>query len=607
MTSGLPPFPGEGEGGAGSDAFQFGEEQVRKLLAENAALERTLQELSLGLDSHSIVATTDRRGYILQANDRFAEISKYSHEELIGAPQNIVNSGVHPKEFFREMWATIGRGRIWQGEICNRAKDGSKYWVATTIVPLLGDDGRPERYLSIRTDVTKLRLTEMRVRKLAYYDMLTGLPNRSFMVKHLNESVVGDGEEFQAYLTVGFEDLLVINDAFGYEMGDRTLRCIAQVLTDMVEVPDGPSSVGLVPQEVARVGSNAFGLHFAELGTARAEAEQRVQALSEPLIHNVNEAVRGCLGNVIEADLRVGYVLYRASDGLDGAQVFTRAEIARRRTVVTQLMTQPLAFDEQMVSETQERVTLMFDLRRGIERGDLRLYLQPIVCSDRSVGGFEALLRWQDPRRGLVLPGDFVPLAESTGLIVDIGAWVLDQACRTLADWAEDERTRDWFISVNVSEQQLRQRDFPETVRSALRRSGARAELLKLEVTETMIHRDVGRTVAMLHELRADKVEISLDDFGVGYSSLGYLKWLPVQTLKIDRTFITNVVNDPIDSAMVRAMVDMAHVMGVKVVAEGIETPAQFAKLKDFGADRFQGFLFGRPAPIRVEEFFSEA
>lgn len=605
MSPSVPPLRGGNDDGERAEASTFGEEQVRQLLAENTALERTLTELRLGLDAHSIVATTDRKGNILEVNDRFTEISKYSRDELIGAPQSIVNSGTHPRSFFKSMWATIGRGQIWQGEICNRAKDGSKYWVATTIVPLLGDDGRPERYLSIRTDVTQLRETEMRVRRLAYFDNLTSMPNQSFMVKHLAETAGAFGDELQAYLTLSLEDLITINDAFGYDMGDQTLRSIARLLTRIGESSEGESPISLVPEVVARVGSNAFGMHFVGLGKDRAAAERRIEEISAPLVRAVNETVRTCLGNVIEADLRVGYVLYRGTDQLDGAQVFTRAEIARRRTFVTKMVRQPHVFDEQMILDTQDRVNLIFDLRRGVECGDLRLYMQPIVGPEAGVLGFEGLLRWEDATRGLVRPDQFIPLAESTGMIVEIGAWVLDEACRTLAEWAGHERTRDWFVAVNVSEQQLRQTDFADTVRGALRRHGARPELLKLEVTETMIHRDVDRTVAVLRELRAEQIEISLDDFGVGYSSLEYLKWLPVQNLKIDRTFIATVVEDPLDAAMVQAMVNLAHVMGINVVAEGVETEAQFAKLREYGVDRFQGFLFGKPEPSTIEGFRS--
>ncbi|MBN9612791.1 MAG: EAL domain-containing protein, partial [Actinobacteria bacterium] len=441
MNPAVPSLRGGDEDGERAEASTFGEEQVRQLLAENTALERTLTELRLGLDAHAIVATTDRKGNILEVNDRFTEISKYSREELIGAPQSIVNSGVHPKSFFKTMWATIGRGQIWQGEICNRTKDGNKYWVATTIVPLLGDNGKPQRYLSIRTDVTQLRETERRVRRLAYFDNLTSMPNQSSMVKHLAETADSFGDEFQAYLTLSLEDLITINDAFGYDMGDQTLKGIARLFTRIAEESAAESSIGAVPDVVARVGSNVFGMHLTGLGRDSGAAERRIAELSARLTHLVNETVRSCLGNVIEADLRVGYVLYRGIDGLDGAQVFTRAEIARRRTFVTKMVGQPHAFDEQMILDTQDRVNLIFDLRRGVECGDLRLYMQPIVGPDGEVLGFEGLLRWEDPTRGLVRPDQFIPLAESTGMIVEIGAWVLDEACRTLAEWAEHAHT----------------------------------------------------------------------------------------------------------------------------------------------------------------------
>lgn len=599
-----PVVAGVGSARKRPDLTSFGEAHVRQLIAENAALERTLHELRLGLDSHSIVAITDRRGYILEANERFVELSQYTLDELIGAPQSIVNSGVHPKSYFKEMWATIGRGHIWQGEICNRAKDGSKYWVATTIVPLLDRSGKPERYLSIRTDVTKLRETELRVRKLAFFDTLTGMPNRARMVKHLAEvpsAGIQPSEEYQAYLAVSFEDLSLLNDAFGFETGDRALRSIAQMLTDMVELPAGESSIGVAPTMAARVGSNTFGLHFARLGTDPAGAEAQIEELAAPLTAKINAAVRSSIGHTVDADMRIGYTLYRTQDELDGAQVFTQAEIARRRAFATRLSGEPNAFSPQMLEVTQARVNLLFDLRHAIEEGNLRLYLQPIVNGDAALVGYEALLRWEDPIRGLVQPDDFIPLAESTGLIVEMGAWVIDEACRILAEWAEREETRDLFLSINVSEQQLRQDNFVETVLDALGATGARPELLKLEVTETMIHSDVDRTVAALQELRDRHVQVALDDFGVGYSSLGYLKWLPVHTLKIDRTFIRNIVEDPIDASMVKAIVDLAHIMGVVIVAEGVETEAQFAKLRSFGTDLFQGYYFGRPAPLTAE------
>lgn len=448
------------------------------------------------------------------------------------------------------------------------------------------------------SDAAKLVDARLRVLRLAYRDGLTGMANRSAMVKHLAETVDAADPGFQAYLTVSFEDLGLVNDFFGFEMGDRALRSIAELLTDMIEVPDGESSLGVAPVAVARVGSNVFGLHFGGLSDSREAAETEVHELAEPLFTKINAALRSCLGNVVDADLRIGYVLYRAADGLDGAQIFTRAETARRRALSPRVSREPVGFDAQMTEAMQHRANLLFDLRHSLEDGNMRVHYQPIVDADRHIQGYEALVRWDDPVRGLVQPDDFVPLTESTGLIVEIGAWVLEEACRTLAGWSRNDETAGLFVAVNVSEQQLRQPDFAETVREALRRTGARPELLKLEVTETMIHSDVDRTVAVLQDLRTDDIEISLDDFGVGYSSLSYLKWLPVQNLKIDRTFVMNLVEDPLDAAMVEAIIALGHVMGVSVVAEGVETEEQFARLREFGADRFQGFLFGRPGEL---------
>lgn len=242
-------------------------------------------------------------------------------------------------------------------------------------------------------------------------------------------------------------------------------------------------------------------------------------------------------------------------------------------------------------------------LRDGFENGDLHLYLQPIVGADRSVLGFEALVRWEGEDRVLVPPADFVPVAEYTGLIVDIDAWMLEEVCRLLASWSKNERSRELFIAVNVSEQQLRSGCFAEQVRSALARHGVRPQLLGLEVLENMIQRDIARTIEALNELRADGHEISLDDFGVGYSSLGRLKRLPVQNIKIDRSFVEDVAEDPLDVAIVEAIVHIARAIGMSATAEGVETEEQFARLQSLGVDRYQGFLFGRPGPVEAVRF----
>lgn len=586
-------------------ADPLGEERVRQIIVENVRLDRMLRDLQVGLDSHSIVVFTDTKGIILECNDKFVELSKYSREELIGAPQRIVNSGYHPRSFFDDMWSTISAGKIWQGTICNRAKDGTEYWVATTIVPIFDGRGKIERYLAIRTDVSQLRIAERRVRRLAYIDQLTGLPNRAMMLSHLSRSAAEETDKARVYITAEFDDLPTINDTFGFAAGDRFLRRVAEQLNDLVEV--GPAEradypLPYPPDLIARVGSASFGVVFSGLAGDDAEVRREVIDLAKKLCSVLDRTIEDELGESIEPLIRTSYVVYRPGSGCDGADIFTQAEIARRHAPeVTRFEgRQPVAFEQRMIDEARLRSDLVLDLRRDVAAGQLRLFLQPVVNAEREVQGYEALVRWMHPERGLVLPGEFIALAEQTGLIIEIGDWVLNESCRILGEWAKRPETRHLTISVNVSERQLRHQILLSSVRGSLQRHGVPPDRLKLEVTESELHTDIDRSVEILRELRAEGVQIALDDFGTGYSSLNHLNRLPVQQLKIDRSFITAIVENEKDAAIVGTIVELAQQVGLHVVAEGIETAEQFQALQAFNIDSYQGFLFGKPAPIEV-------
>jgi len=587
-----PESPAQGEGG---ETNSSSEELIGRLWKENQQLGRTLRELRRGVDTHSIITITDRRGVILEANSKFVEISRYAHDEIVGAPQNLVNSGTHAKEFYRKLWRTIQNGEVWHGELCNRAKDGSLFWIDTTIVPLVDEAGVPERYMSIGTDVSQLRRTERRVRKLAFFDQLTELPNRAAIIKHLNEAAARPGDDVRAMLTIAFEDLPLVNDAFGYEMGDRMLRVVAEALGGLIEQR---GQLSKAPSTVGRISSKNFALCFRGLGSTREEADARVREIVPYLVTRLDEVMKENLGTLFEANLRIGYVLYQAADRLEGEEIFARAQMAWRRAQPAPGSLEPVGFDEQMIAETNARVSRVFDMRRGIAQGEMALFLQPIVDASRAKVGLEALVRWQDPSRGLVMPDDFIPLAERTGLIIEIGTWVLDEACRILAGLGRDPSTEHLIMSVNVSELQLRTPCFVETVLDAVHRHGVRPERLKLEVTESMVHADFEHTVEKLERLRSEKIEIALDDFGEGYSSLSALRNLPVRLLKIDRSLVADVVEDRRCAAMVSTVVDMAHQLDLVVVAEGVETEEQFDVLQRFSVDNYQGYLFGRPAHV---------
>lgn len=577
----------------------FGEQRVRQLVTETIRNERTLNELQLGVDAHSVLAFTDPQGVILEVSDMYLELSGYSREELVGAPASIVNSGRHPPSFFAEMWQAIARGRIWQGTICNRAKDGTECWVAATIVPLLDAEGRIERYLSIYTHVSQLQSAETRLRKLAYSDQLTDLPNRAAMLMHLSDRVGRDARSTGLYVTAEFDDLAMIKDMFGFAAGDRFLCRAAEQLGTLTR-RDSP--LDQQADLVARVDPSAFGIAFSGLPGDLEETGRRCEELARGVCALFEEAVKAEFGRGIEPGVRVGYVAYPPGGELDGADVFTRAEIARRHlaTVPSRSRAGIAVFEQRMVDEARARADLVSDLREGVAENKLRLYLQPIVDAEREVVGYEALLRWIDPERGILPPSQFMHLAEETGLIVEIGEWALDEACRILAIWAKYPATSGYTISVNVSVRQLRSKTFVGSVRAALQRHGVAPERLRLEVTESELHTDLEQSVEILQELSAERVQIALDDFGTGYASLNHLNRLPVQQLKIDRSFITEITGSITNMAIVAAIVHLARLMRLSVVAEGVETEEQFDALLSLGVDAFQGYLFGKPEPLGV-------
>lgn len=579
------------------------------LRSQHTASAQVLDEIMYALDTTSIVAITDRRGILTHVNDRFCEISQYRREELLGQTHNIINSGHHPKEFFKEMWRVIGRGEVWKNEICNRAKDGSQYWVDTTIIPLLDERGKPERYVSIRTEETQRHEAEERVRRLAYFDSVTGLVNRESMLRTIDSVFsVGSGAGFHAFVSVSVDELSVVNDAFGFEAGDRLLLESAHRL----------SEADMSGATIGRIGSNTFGVLLPDLGADCLAAAVACRALIDRVLAALSGPMELASDVLVDVSASVGYVVWTgvgigpepvhtggtrcpANDYIvsdDPHEVVKCSEIARKRVRREGGTHRVRQFEQRMLHEARDRVRLISELHRGIERGELRLFAQPIVDRERRVIGEEGLIRWFSSALGTVAPADFIPLAEQTGAIVEIGEWVLEQACRTLSDWSIDPALTDLTFSVNLSERQLRVDGFGERVSEIIDRHGVRPDRLTLELTESVLHTDLDRTVGLLGMLRRQGVKSSLDDFGTGYSSLSYLQQLPVQQLKIDRSFVSSVVEDAQAAAIAETIVWLGRAFNLQIVAEGVETEGQFAKLREIGVDAFQGYLFGRPRPI---------
>ncbi|MCZ8293996.1 MAG: EAL domain-containing protein [Hylemonella sp.] len=583
----IAPERGPDDQITGAIAVAIDTTELRQLQTQLMDSMHEVADLKTALDAHAIVAITDARGVITSVNERFCHISKYAREELIGQTHRLINSGHHPASFFHELWRTIASGKVWSGEICNRAKDGSIYWVHTTIVPYLDESGRPQRYVAIRADITERKRVELQVEQMAYQDALTGLPNRHLLMDRLEQSLVVSARSgsYGALLFLDLDHFKEVNDSLGHERGDELLKLVARRLCERVRQSG----------TVARLGGDEFVVLLSDLGATEAEATTRAGLLGEDLVRTLSEPY-GLGPAEINSTPSIGVVMYQGQ-GLLAEELLKQADMALYQAKDAGRATLCF-FDPAIQAAFEKRLALEADLRLALGLGQFEVFYQPIVNSRRQTVGVEALLRWRHPERGMVSPGDFIPLAEKTGLIVPIGQWVIDQACAQMVQWRVDPVRSAWQIAVNVSARQFRQPDFVLQVKKAMNHGQIRAGYLKLEITESSLQDNLAETVEKMKLLRAHGVRFAIDDFGTGYSSLSYLKTLPIDVLKIDRSFVSHVDSNEDDTAIAKTILSLAAHLGLDVVAEGVETEAQFTALCAYGCHLFQGYLLGRPVPV---------
>jgi diguanylate cyclase (GGDEF)-like protein/PAS domain S-box-containing protein len=542
----------------------------------------TLRKLSQAVEqSASTIVITDLEARIEYANQAFTRATGYSLEEAIGQNPKLLHSGKTPQSTYDDMWEHLTSGRVWRGEFVNRRKDGSEYTESVLISPVFDAVGRPTNYLAIKEDITQRKLDEQRIERLAHFDALTNLPNRKLFASRC-EQALGLSERSHQPLAVLYMDLdhfKHINDSLGYRVGDAFLVEVAQRLKsalrdeDTLSRPGGDEFVLVLPYTDAK-------------GAAHA-AERLRGLLASPC--QVGE-------HSLAISASIGIAVY-PEDGRDFDTLAQRADIAMHRAKQDGRNSYRF-FTAEMQNQSARILQLESALRQALERRELHLCFQPQVSIDgQRLVGAEALLRWNHPQLGAISPAEFIPIAESSGLILPIGEWVLRTAARQMKRWLAQGYPPEMTMAVNLSLVQFRHPGLVELVNDVLRETGLPPRCLELELTESVAMQQPTAAIAVVRRLRALGVQLSIDDFGTGYSSLSYLKQFEVHKLKIDQSFVRHINADGHDQSIVRAVIGMAASLGMLTIAEGVETAAQRAELERLGCDEVQGYLFGKPLP----------
>ncbi|MBQ5949913.1 bifunctional diguanylate cyclase/phosphodiesterase [Massilia sp. ST3] len=546
-----------------------------------AQMEAQLAHQSQILDQiHESVLTMDQMGYITSWNRGAEELFGYSALEAIG--RNILFLYADEEEGFHDVFAEQG-GRMM--EVRRRKKSGEVFWASLSLSPLRDLAERPIGLIAYLTDITERKQAEEQLHHLAYYDELTGLPNRTLFARLVDQAlmVAQRNEAHGCLLFIDLNRFKRINDTLGRRIGDELLRQVAQRFRDTLRDED----------VVARLSGDEFAVGLFDI-RQHFEATTVAQKLQ-----NVLDAPFYIAGHDLRVGASIGISVY-PQNGNDAETLLGLADIAMERAKKDDANPdRSVAFySDDMNQGMQERMRIETGLRHALGNGELTLYYQPKfeIGSDRIVGA-EALVRWVHPQRGLVPPGEFIPLAESTGLIVQVGEWVLEQACAQAAIW-QKAGLPPFRLAVNVSAREFTQ-SLPARVADTLRRYQLDPSWLELEITESTLMHDIGRVTGIMDRLTALGVALSLDDFGTGYSSLSYLKRFPIHTLKIDRSFTTGIPADASDCAIAGTIISMARQLGLRVIAEGVETVDQLDFLRESGCDEVQGYLYSKPLPAQ--------
>lgn len=553
------------------------------------AILRNREELRIAATAFNVqegITVTDPNGRILKVNHAFTRLTGFKPYEVIGLTPAVLSSGRQDQNFYKNMWNHLKKNGSWQGEIWNRRKSGELYAEWLTISAVYDEKGRVTHYVGAFLDITQRKEDEEKIRKLAFYDPLTGLPNRRLLMDRLEHAFATSARvnRYGAVLFIDLDNFKTLNDTKGHDMGDQLLVEVAQRLKIKTRESD----------TVVRLGGDEFVVLFEGLNADLQRASLEAEHLAEGIRDSLNAPY--CFDDYTHhSSPSIGIALFighevSMDDLLKNADnAMYQAKNAGRNTI--------RLFDPQMQLALEERLALEENLRHAVKKKQLELYYQPQVSDQGDIVGAELLIRWHHPQRGMISPAEFIPIAEESGLIVEIGNWVLEQACYRLSEWRKDERLAKLILAANISPLQFHQADFVEYVESLIARYNLEPKRLELEITESMVLEDIEDSVDLMCRLKKQGVLFAMDDFGTGYSSLANLRRLPLDLIKIDQSFVRDLFHAESTVVLTHTIIAMGEALGYRVIAEGVETEQESKLLIAQGCHLFQGYHFAKPMP----------
>ncbi len=543
-------------------------------------------------ESQEGMIITDAQANIIRVNKSFTSITGYAPEEVIGKNPRFLSSGRHDAAFYEGMWKSIISTGTWQGELWNRRKNGEVYPQHLTISTVIDPNNKVVNYVGAFSDVTLLKQNEEKILHMAFYDHLTNLPNRSQLMNRMLQAMTASGRSHKhcAILFIDLDNFKDLNDTLGHEMGDVLLQQVAERLQGSIREGD----------TVSRLGGDEFVVMLENLQEDPLDALEQSRLVGNKILSTLNRPFSLSPEKSYSCTSSIGITLFQGKNQ-NANELLKQADIAMYQAKKTGRNTLSF-FDKAMQKAIDERVALETALRSGLERRDFVLYYQIQKNALGQPIGAEALLRWNHPIRGIVSPGEFIHIAEETGLIIPIGNWVIETACERLKAWENNPGMENFSLSVNVSARQFHQENFTDGLIAQLNHFAINPSLLKLELTESMLLEDIEHTIRVMRQLKETGVTFSLDDFGTGYSSLQYLRRLPLDQLKIDQSFVRDIATDDEAMTIVKTIIAMADSLNISVIAEGVETEKQAGLLEKAGCRNYQGYLFSKPVPVEQME-----